>query len=178
MLAFASPVTVSLVVAAGDNGVIGRDGGLPWRMPSDLKTFRRLTMGKPIIMGRRTYQSIGRPLDGRTNIVVSRDAAFEAEGVTVLDSFESALILARGIARTSGVDEVMVIGGRDIFAAALPVAHRIYWTAIKGEPKGDVTFPPLPQGEWREILREIIPPSPKDEFPAEFLIFERCAVEP
>lgn len=164
---------VSLIVAVGQNGVIGRDGGLPWRMPSDLKTFRRLTMGKPIVMGRRTFQSIGRPLDGRTNIVVTRDPDFSAEGVTVMDSVEGALILARGIARTSGADEVMVIGGADIFAAALPVADRVYWTDVQGKPEGDVHFPPLDALEWHEVSREPITASPRDDFAAELRIMER-----
>ncbi|MDX2307555.1 MAG: dihydrofolate reductase [Hyphomicrobium sp.] len=168
-----SSALLSLIVAVAENGVIGREGGLPWRMPSDLKTFRRLTMGKPIVMGRRTFQSIGRPLDGRTNIVVTRDPAFAADGVTVLDSIEAALILARGIARTGGSDEVMVIGGGDIFAATLPIADRIYWTSVKGAPEGDIQFPELDPSEWTEVSREAIPPSPRDEYPAELRVLER-----
>ena len=110
---------VSLVVAIAENGVIGRDGGLPWRLSSDLKTFRRLTMGKPLIMGRRTFQSLKKPLDGRDNIVVSRDPHFRAEGAIVEPSFEAALDRARLCARARGTDEIMVIGGTRLFADAL-----------------------------------------------------------
>lgn len=168
-------VITSLIVAVGRNGVIGRDGQLPWRMPSDLKTFRRLTMGKPIVMGRKTFQSIGRPLDGRDNIVITRDPHFEAEGVSVFNSVTEALVLARALARTNGTDEVMVIGGADIFAASLPQVQRVYWTEIAGEPDGDVTFPALHPGEWHEVSAEPIPRGPKDEFDAVLKIFERTA---
>lgn len=164
---------VSLVVAVAENGVIGRNGQLPWRMPSDLKAFRRLTMGKPIIMGRKTFQSVGKALDGRDNIVVTRDPAFAPEGVSAVATLEEALILARGLARTKGVDEVMVIGGGEVFAATLPLAGRIYWTVIHGSPAGDVTFPPPPASEWHEVHREPIPRGDKDEFSATLTILER-----
>lgn len=168
-------VTTSLIVAVARNGVIGRDGQLPWRMPSDLKTFRRLTMGKPIVMGRKTFQSIGRPLDGRDNIVITRDPHFAADGVTVFNSVTEALVLARSLARTNGTDEVMVIGGADIFAATLPDAQRVYWTEIEGEPAGNVTFPPLDTAEWHEASREALPRGPRDEFDAVLKIYERTA---
>lgn len=164
---------LSLIVAVAENGVIGRAGQLPWRMPSDLKTFRRLTMGKPIIMGRKTFQSIGKALDGRDNIVVTRDPAFEAAGVSTVDSLGDALTLARGLARTKGVDEVMVIGGAEIFTAALPRADRIYWTEIHGSPSGDVMFAHPSEDAWREVLREAIPRGEKDEFAATLTVFER-----
>lgn len=168
-----SDPTISLVVAVADNGVIGRDGQLPWRMPSDLKTFRRLTMGKPIIMGRKTFQSIGRALDGRDNIVVTRDVTFSAEGISVVGSLDAALILARGLARTRGVDEIMVIGGGEIFAASLAIASRVYWTEIHGSPEGDVTFARPSSELWREISREPILRGPKDEFDATLVTLER-----
>src|SRR5262249_3704873 len=109
-----SDILISLVVAVAENGVIGRDGGLPWRMSSDLKAFRKLTMDKPIIMGRKTFQSIGKPLDGRDNIVVTRDATLEMAGVSTCDSFGDALALARVLAATRGADEIMVIGGASL----------------------------------------------------------------
>ncbi len=168
-------VILSLIVAAGRNGVIGRDGNLPWRIPSDLKTFRRLTMGKPIVMGRKTFQSIGRPLDGRDNIVVTRDPNFAADGVTVFNDLDEALLLARALARTNGSDEVMVIGGADIFAVALPQAQRVYWTEVKGEPEGDVVFPALDPADWRQVSAEPLPRGPRDEFDAELKVFERIA---
>jgi dihydrofolate reductase len=167
-------VVTSLIVAVGQNGVIGRDGGLPWHMPSDLKTFRRLTMGKPIVMGRKTYQSIGRPLDGRDNIVVTRDPDFAVEGVSVFNDITEALVLARSLARTNGSDEVMVIGGSDIFQATLPQAQRVYWTEVKGEPAGDVFFPALDPAHWREVSSEPIARGPRDEFDAVLKIYERA----
>jgi dihydrofolate reductase len=164
---------VALVVAVAENGVIGRHGKLPWRMPSDLKTFRRLTMGKPLIMGRKTFQSIGKALDGRDNIVVTRDPAFEAPGISTVPSLGEALILARGLARTRGADEVMVIGGAEIFAAALPQADRVYWTEVHGRPEGDVTFARPSAAEWREVSRTAIPRGDKDEYAATLLVLER-----
>lgn len=164
---------VSLVVAVAENGVIGHHGQLPWRMPSDLKTFRRLTMGKPLIMGRKTFQSIGKALDGRDNIVVTRDAAFAAPGVSVVQSLDAGLTLARVLATTRGADEVMIIGGGEIFASSLPFARRVYWTEIHGRPAGDVTFARPPATEWREVTREAIPRSGKDEFDATLVILER-----
>lgn len=164
---------ISLIVAVAENGVIGRGGQLPWRMPSDLKTFRRLTMGKPIVMGRKTFQSIGKALDGRDNIVVTRDPSFAAPGVSAVDNLADALTLARGLARTKGVDEVMVIGGAEIFSAALPRADRIYWTEVHGRPDGDVTFARPPAEAWREMSRETIPRGEKDEFAATLTILER-----
>lgn len=142
-------------------------------MPSDLKTFRRLTMGKPIVMGRKTYQSIGRPLDGRENIVITRDPHFAPEGVTVFDNVSEALVLARALARTSGTDEVMVIGGADIFNATLPIADRVYWTEVGGEPEGDVIFPALDPKSWREVSSDPLPRGAKDEFAATLKIYER-----
>jgi dihydrofolate reductase len=168
-------VITSLVIAAGQNGVIGRDGGLPWRIPSDLKTFRRLTMGKPIVMGRKTFLSIGRPLDGRDNIVVSRDPIFSADGVTVLTDLDEALVLARALARTNGSDEVMIIGGADIFAATLPLATRVYWTEVMGSPEGDTVFPALDPAAWREVSAEPLVRDPRDEFDAVLRIYERVA---
>lgn len=164
---------ISLVVAVAENGVIGRDGGLPWRQSSDLKTFRRLTMHKPIIMGRRTFQSIGRPLDGRDNIVVTRDPYFEAEGVSTCDSVADALRLARMLATTKGEDEIMVIGGAGIFAATLADADRIYLTRIGATPEGDTHFPPLDDKEWVEAHREDLPRGPRDDHAASLIILER-----
>jgi dihydrofolate reductase len=168
---------ISLVVAAGENGVIGRDGGLPWRLSTDLKAFRRLTMGKPLIMGRRTFQSLKRPLDGRDNIVVSRDPGFEPVGATVAPSFADALTLARVLAATRGADEVMVIGGADVFRAALPVADRIYWTVVHGSPEGDVRFPDFDRAGWREVSSEPLPRGEKDDYAATTTVLERAGAD-
>lgn len=167
-----SPI-ISLVVAVAKNGVIGRNGGLPWRIPSDLKTFRRTTMGKPLVMGRKTYDSIGKPLDGRDNIVVSRDAAFKPTGVLVARSLEEALGLGQTCAANRAVDEIMVIGGADIFAALLPEAHRVYWTRVDGNVEGDARFPAFDWSDWRIISEEALPRGPKDEFACRLVVLER-----
>lgn len=164
---------VSLIVAVSENGVIGRAGGLPWRLSSDLKTFRRLTMDKPIVMGRKTFQSIGKPLDGRDNIVVTRDPSFEVEGVSTCESTADALTLARVLAKTRGAEEIMVIGGVDVFDAVLPVADRIYLTRVHAEVEGDRLFLPLDAGEWREASREALPQGPRDDHASTLFVYDR-----
>lgn len=167
-------IAIAFVVAVAENGVIGRNGGLPWRLSSDLKLFRRLTMGKPIIMGRRTWVSLPkRPLDGRENIVVSRDVFFEAEGAHVAGDAEHALRLARDFARKRGVDEISVIGGAALYEALLPEADRIYWTAVHGAPEGDTTFPDFDLAGWRIVSEEPIARGPNDEFAATLRVLER-----
>lgn len=166
-------IAVCLVVAVADNGVIGHGGKLPWRVPSDLKLFRRLTLGKPVIMGRKTYNSIDGPLDGRANIVLTRDPEFVAEGVEVAATAAEAMQLASREARARGASEIMVIGGAAVFAALLPLADRIYLTRIAASPAGDTVFPHLLAAEWVEIRREKLPLHKVDEFAAEFIVFER-----
>jgi dihydrofolate reductase len=168
-------IIVSLIVAVSENGVIGRDGALPWRLSSDLKTFRRLTLGKPIVMGRRTFQSIGKPLDGRENIVVTRDPSFEVAGVSAAGSVGEALTLARILATTAGADEIMVIGGAGIYEIALPVADRIYMTRVHATVEGDKHFHALDPKDWREVSQEALPKGPRDEFPSTLFIYERKA---
>ncbi len=163
-------MNLTLIVAAAENGVIGRHGQMPWRIPSDLKSFRRLTLGKPVIMGRKTFQAIGKALDGRLNIVISRDPKFSAAGATVVASLDAALTLA-GIQST--VDEIIVIGGAEIYRAALPLAYRIYLTRVHARPDGDATFVvPLNQG-WHEVSTSPLPQSEKDEFACTLVILER-----
>jgi dihydrofolate reductase len=142
-------------------------------LSSDLKTFRRLTMGKPIVMGRRTFESIGKPLDGRDNIVITRDASFAPDGVSVTDNIDDAMTLARVLARTSGADEVMVIGGAKIYDATLPLADRIYLTRVHARPDGDRTFEGFDPAEWSETSREALPQGPKDEHAATLLVYDR-----
>ena len=142
---------ITLVVAVAENGVIGKDGALPWRIPEDLKRFKALTMGRPVIMGRKTWDSLPKkPLPGRRNIVVTRNAAFRAEGATGARSFGDAL----AIAQTENPDSVMVIGGAEIFAAALPLAQRIELTEVAASPAGDAFMPPLDRKQWREVARQ------------------------
>jgi len=170
-----SGASVALVVAVAENGAIGARGGLPWHISSDLKTFRRVTMNKPLIMGRRTFQSLKKPLDGRDNIVVTRTQNFRPAGTLVVGDFEAALALARRCAeaRGSGADEIMVIGGTLIFEAALPFADRIYKTEVHGRPDGDVFFPVLAPGDWQEVARTPLPKGPRDDFLATFVVLER-----
>jgi dihydrofolate reductase len=165
---------ISLVVAVADNGVIGRDGTLPWRISADLKTFRRLTMGKPLIMGRRTFQSLKKPLDGRDNIVVTRDAGYRPEGTIIAPDFASALDVARASAQKRGVDEIAVIGGTSVFEAALPIADRIYKTEVHGSPPGDAFFPAVDWGGWREVSREALPRAPRDDCTATLIVLDRA----
>ncbi len=164
---------VSLIVAASENNVIGRAGGLPWRLSSDLKTFRKLTLGKPIIMGRQTYQSIGKPLDGRDNIVVTRDPSFAVAGVSTCESVSDALVLARVLAKTRGADEIMVIGGASVYEATLAVADRIYLTRVHVTLDGDRSIPALDPALWRQTHAEALPQGPRDEFAATLFVYER-----
>ena len=166
-------VRIAFVVAVAENGIIGRNGKLPWRLPSDLKRFRQVTLGKPVVMGRKTYDSIGKPLDGRENIVVTRQEGFSRPGVHVASSVEQALALGQELAEGRGVDEVMVIGGAEVYRVARPRAERIYLTLVHAEPKGDARFhAPDPQ-QWRETAREPMPQGPNDQFSAEFIVLDR-----
>jgi len=170
-----SDAPVALIVAVADNGVIGARGGLPWHISSDLKTFRRLTMNKPLIMGRRTFQSLKKPLDGRDNIVIAGNENFRPPGALVVAGFEAALALARRCAkaRGNGADEIMVIGGTQIFEVALPLADRIYKTEVHGRPEGDAFFPALEPADWQEVERIPLPKGPRDDFAATFVVLER-----
>ena len=162
-------------VARARNGVIGREGGLPWRLGADLRRFRALTLGKPVIMGRKTWDSIPRrPLPGRLNIVLSRQPEFEAAGAVVCDNFAEALEMAREQAAEDGQDEICVIGGADLFALALPRAKRIYLTEVEGEPEGDLLMPAPDETGWREVSREVCAAGPDDEYPTVFRVLERA----
>lgn len=161
------PPRVSLVVAMAENNVIGKDGDLPWHIPADLKHFKAVTMGKPIVMGRRTYESIGRPLPGRLNIVVTRDPSRQWDGVETVQSLPDALDRAAA----DGAEEIMVIGGGDLYRAALPLAQRIYLTRVHEVVDGDTVFPALDSADWREHSCER-----KDDIhhvPVSFKILER-----
>lgn len=147
-------VRVALVVAMADNRVIGAKGGLPWRIPADLKHFKAVTMGKPIVMGRRTYDSIGKPLPGRPNIVVTRGGGTYPDGVDTAADVEAALAIATRRAHEAGVEEIMIIGGATLYEALLPRADRLYLTEIHETAEGDTYFPAFDKGEWREVARE------------------------
>ena len=145
---------ISMIVAMGENRGIGKDGGMPWHMPADLRHFKKITMGKPIIMGRRTYESIGKPLPGRSNIIVTRDPAFKVDGAIVANSFKDGLHQALEAAKKDGVDEVMVIGGATLYEAFMPHARKLYITEIKSIFDADTHFPALEFG-WEECAREV-----------------------
>ena len=144
---------LSFVVARADNGVIGRDGGLPWHLPADLRHFKRLTVGKPVVMGRRTFESIGKPLPGRHNIVLTRDPAWRAAGVTVVPNLAEA-VAAAGLQQGARPDEVMIIGGAAVYAEALPSARRVYLTEVHAAPDGDTVLPAFDPATWTETARE------------------------
>jgi dihydrofolate reductase len=163
---------IALIVAAAQNNVIGRDNQLPWRLPADLQHFRAVTWGKPIIMGRKTYESIGKPLPGRINIVVTRQQGWAAEGVMVAHDVPAALVLAQGLENPSG--EIMIIGGAQIYVEALPLARRIYLTRLGVEVEGDAYFPVLQPAEWRQV--ESLSGEGAATLPHEFQIWERIAL--
>ena len=148
---------VSIVVAVADNGVIGRGNALPWDLPDDLQHFKRTTMGRPIVMGRKTFESIGRPLPGRLNIILTRDPSWTALGVSVASSIEQAIDLAEGQAFIDGADSVMVIGGAEVYRQALPFASRAVVTRVHGHVDGDAFFDLEELAAWREVTRERIP---------------------
>jgi dihydrofolate reductase len=165
------------VVAVARNGIIGRDGALPWRLSSDLKLFRRMTMGKPLIMGRRTFQSLGKPLDGRDNLVITHAADLAVPGVEFFGSIGTAMVRARFLADGRNVNEIMIIGGAKIYAQTLSTADRIYWTQVEADVAGDTSFPSFNRAHWREVAREPIPQSAKDDFPATLITLDRVTVE-
>lgn len=167
----ATPI-VSLIVAAAANDVIGVDNRLPWQLPEDLRRFRDITMGKPIVMGRRTHESIGRALPGRRNIVLSARPGYSAEGCEVADGLDNGLALARGAA------EVMVIGGAALYREALPLARRIYLTRLHRPFEGDTRFPSLDNADWRAVERQDFPAGGERELGYSYLTLERKAAAP
>lgn len=164
---------IALVVAVAENGVIGWQGGLAWHQSSDLKFFRKVTMNKPLVMGRKTFESIGKPLDGRDNIVITRNTSFESPGILVAANLEDALQLAQEKAHERGVDEISIIGGAQIYELTLPVADRIYLSEIHASPEGDTFFPEIDKAQWRETSRERHTAGPKDSADFSIVVLER-----
>jgi dihydrofolate reductase len=163
-----------LIAALAENRVIGRDNQLPWHLPADLKHFKALTLGKPIIMGRKTFDSLGRPLPGRTNIVVTNQAGLQLPGAVVVNSLEDALTAAQNQALLDDVDEVMVIGGEKIYRQCLKLADRLYLTLVEAEPEGDAWFPPFDADAWTLVeTREV---AAGDGYPAHaYQVLDRAA---
>lgn len=175
-------VPVSLVVARARNGVIGRAGALPWRLRDDMALFRQITLGRPVIMGRKTWDSLpARPLKGRANIVLSRDGSFAPSGAIVCDRFDEALQIGREQAADEVEDsdgearepEVCVIGGEALFALALPKAARLHLTEVEADVEGDVVFPPFDEAAWREAERRAFPEGEGNEHPFTYRRLER-----
>jgi len=160
-------------VAAAENGVIGRQGELPWRLSSDLKRFKAATMGKPVIMGRKTWEGLGRPLPGRLNIVVTRDPTYAAEGADVVRSVEAGLARGRVWAQQAGVDEICVIGGGEIYRQALPLADTLHVTHVLAAPEGDAHFPPVDPMRWRAVATQELPAGERDSEPTRHVVYER-----
>jgi dihydrofolate reductase len=166
---------ISLIVAMDRKRLIGSAAGLPWHLPADLKRFRKLTVGKPIVMGRKTFDPIGRPLPDRTNIVVTRQEGFAAPGCVIARSLEEALALAEADAKARGVDEIMVIGGAELFRQALPVVDRVYLTIVEGSFSGNTFFPTEPEFRGVIVHDEAVPDDAKNPHAQRFVILDRAA---
>lgn len=166
-------VDIVLVVAVSKNGVIGADGDMPWRLPTDLKHFKAVTMGKPVIMGRKTFVAIGKALPGRLNIVVTRQTGYSAQGATVVGDLASAVEIARDAALRDGVPEICVIGGGEIYRQMIDRAVRIYLTEVHAEAQGDTLFPQLADGVWRETERVRHEAGEGDSADFSFVVYER-----
>jgi dihydrofolate reductase len=164
---------IALIAAVAENGVIGKDGAMPWRIPSEMRSFRRITLGKPVIMGRKTFASLKKPLDDRDNIVLTRHRDFAPQGAIAVESVKQALKVATDCARARAVEEIMVIGGADIYTALLPFAARIYLTRVHAAPEGDVHFPKIDPGAWTEIESAHHPREGADAFDYTATILER-----
>ena len=158
---------LSLIWAMDNNRLIGRENALPWKLPADMAWFKKSTMGKPILMGRKTYESIGRPLPGRTNIILSRQSDLQIEGCTVVHSLDEA------VTKVADVDEIMVMGGAEIYALLLEQANRLYITEIDSEFEGDAWFPDFDRSQWQEINRESHEPDEKNTYAYSFITLER-----
>jgi len=164
---------IVLIVAAADNGVIGADGAIPWRLKTDLQRLKALTMGKPVVMGRKTFLSLRRPLPGRTNIVMTRDASFRGPGAVVTTSLAQALDVAKGDALRRFVTEVAVIGGAEIYAQSIAQADRLEITEVHATPAGDTRFGPIDNTVWQEVARRENPAGPDDSAAFSFVTYVR-----
>ena len=168
------PILTAGPIARARNGVIGRDGALPWRLKTDLANFRAVTMGKPVIMGRKTWDSLPKkPLIGRTNIVLSRDGSFEPRGAVVAETFTEAVAIGREQAEEDGASEVCVIGGASLFELALAKARRLYLTDIDADIEGDIRLSPIDETQWREVRSQAYPAGPDDDHAFTIRVLER-----
>lgn len=168
---------LSMIVATADNNIIGKDNDMPWHLPADLAYFKKVTLGKPIIMGRKTYESIGRALPGRRNIVISRDENYNADGIDTVTSVEQALALVDGSNGSDEAEEIMVIGGGAIYKHCLPNADRLYVTHIKADIDGDTQFPNFNDGSWQKISSTVRASDEKNIHELDFCVYQRAINE-
>ena len=173
LLSQSSQMRLSIIVAMSENGVIGRNNSLPWNLPGDLANFREKTIGKPVIMGRKTLESIGKPLPNRKNIVITKNKRFYFTGTTSVNNLDDAIKIGREFAGENGGCEIMVIGGAKIYAASLKLVNRLYVTEVHSNIIGDVTFPRIDEKEWSEISREFHPAFSGDSCDYSFVIYDR-----
>tara|TARA_B100000767_G_scaffold18131_1_gene16673 strand:- start:431 stop:934 length:504 start_codon:yes stop_codon:yes gene_type:complete len=166
-------MTIALIVAASENNVIGHNNQLPWHLPGDLKYFKAMTLGKPVIMGRKTFESIGKPLPGRDNIVISRQHDYPAQGIKLVSSLSEAISLGERINLINGAEEVMIIGGAQIYAEALDLADRVYLTRVHHHVEGDAYFPILETAAWHEITREDVAAKESNPFDFSYQVLDR-----
>jgi dihydrofolate reductase len=162
-----------MIWAMAENNVIGRDNKLPWHLPNDLKYFKQLTTGKPVIMGRKTYQSIGRALPNRTNIVISRDSSFSAEGIQIVNTLDDAIELAEATCLVNAQDEVIVMGGAEIYKLCLPRADRLYVTLVHANVEGDAYFPDIDLTQYQEVKREFFEKDGPNPYDYSFCVFDK-----
>jgi dihydrofolate reductase len=164
---------IVLIVAVAENGVIGRDNAIPWRLKSDQQRLKALTLGKPVVMGRKTFESLRRPLPGRTNIVITRDPAYRAPGAVVTTSFENACTVALGDALRRSAAEIAMIGGVDVYARSLPIADRLEITEVHADVEGDTRFPAIDAAQWQEVSRIRNPAGPDDSVDFSYVTYRR-----
>ncbi len=168
-----SDIRKTIVVAAARNGIIGRDGDMPWRLSTDLKRFKALTTGKPVIMGRKTYDSIGRPLPGRPNVVISRSTVIDHPDVSTVGSLDEAVALAERLAVETGADEICIIGGGQIYGQAIDIADRLCVTHVETDVDGDTSFPAIDPALWRAGETLSVPAGERDSYPTRYVVYDR-----
>jgi dihydrofolate reductase len=168
-----SDIRKTIVVAAARNGIIGRDGDMPWRLSTDLKRFKALTSGKPVVMGRKTYDSIGRPLPGRPNVVISRSTVIDHPDVRTVGSLEEAVALAEALAVERGESEISIIGGGQIYRQAMAIADRLCVTHVETDVEGDTSFPDIDPGVWQAGETVEVPAGEKDSYPTRYVVYDR-----
>jgi dihydrofolate reductase len=169
----ASHPHIVFVIAVAENGVIGANGAMPWRLKSDLKRFKALTLGKPVVMGRKTYESIGKPLPGRPNVVISRQAAIDHPDVSMTHSLSEAITAAERLALETGVDEICILGGGQVYAQAIGLADRMCITHVEADLDGDASFPAIDPDIWQAGEAIAVPAGEKDSYPTRFIVYER-----